>query len=143
MLFHTYERRRRLVRKVAFVLVIFFGIELSLQGSTYSITGIYQNSPDWLPDEWRQDRLLIVYIGALSICLIDLVVSGLIYSRLVSRNYARLFISLQLLIIAFLTSAFVIAEQVEARWPFTFVLAFGITMYLTLSTKWLKPLEPN
>ena len=142
MRFHTYERRRTVIRSACIIIVFFLGLEVALQGTNDYVSGFSKPAPSWLPDAWAGNRLLVLYLGIFAVFLVDLVVSGLAYFKLASRKYVRRFVSLQLLGIFFLTSAYVAAEFVEERWPFTFVVAFTVTMYIGLTEKYLKPLEP-
>lgn len=143
MHFHTYNRRRSTLRSAAFIVLLFLGIELALQGSPDYMTGFSETTPDWFPESWTANRLLVLYLGGLLVLFVDLIVSGLVYLKLASHTYIWRFIYLQLLGIFLLTSAYMVAEHVPERWAFTFVVAFSITMYIGLTEKYLKPIEPK
>lgn len=143
MYFHTYNRRRSVLRSAAFIVVLFIGLELSLQGTTGYITGFSEKTPEWFPESWTAHRLLILYLGGLLVFLVDLIVSGLVYFKTTSRMYVRRFVFLQLLGILFLTSMYEVAEHIPERWAFTFIVTFSITTYVGLTEKYLKPIEPK
>ncbi|MCC5892523.1 hypothetical protein [Exiguobacterium sp.] len=143
MRFHTYERWRSVFRTAALLLILFIGFELAFQGTTDYMTGFPEASPNWLPEAWTTNRMLVLYLGVLAVLIVDLVVSSVIYQKLASAPYVRRFAGLQLLGVLLLTSAYLVAEQIEARWPFTFIVAFSMMMYLGLTEKYLKPLQPT
>ncbi|WP_445001955.1 hypothetical protein [Exiguobacterium alkaliphilum] len=141
-MFHTYTRRRNVVRTIAFLVVIFLGLELAFQGADQTV-GYAEPNPDWLPEAWTANPLLTLYVGVLTIQFVDLIVSSVVYMKHSSSTYVRRFIALQLFGALVATAAYLTAVYVEARWPFTFLVSFGVMMAFVLSDQFLKPLQPT
>lgn len=141
-MFHTYTRQRNVVRKTAFLTVLFLGHELTFQGADQTV-GYAETNPSWLPEAWTANPLLTLYLGVLLILFIDLVVSSIVYRKHSSPTYVRRFIALQFFGALVATSAYLTAVYVEPRWPFTFLVSFGIMMSFGLTDKFLKPLQPE
>ncbi len=141
-MFHTYTRRRNVVRTIAFFAILFLGLELAFQEADQTM-GYAETNPNWLPEAWTSNPLLVLYLGVLTILFVDLIVSSGVYLKHSSSAYVRRFIALQLFGVLVATAAYLTAVYVEPSWPFTFLVSFGVMMSFGLSDKYLKPLQPE